>query len=641
MVGSNTRSSTACVNCRQKKRRCDNSIPCDTCVQRRIPCAYSTEQDGRSRRPNRGQPSHPSTQCQISGHSIPRQVDSVLKAAEEQSPPAAATPGSRMPEAVADGALQQVGGLVFKLQPRRDGEFGYRGPASADQAAPYEGESDDVANDDLLHIHWPSIDELEQHLDMFLEWQSTCILILPKPIIDKVCRDYTSSQSECTEMTLLVLAILSLTYMMHPGSKTSTRKVQALSDYFSAEAKKLAYDMALRNPCVQVVQATCILSCREYSHGNDNGAWILHGLTVTVGNSIGLHAGGDYSRWIATGYLSQSAADTRILAYWSSVLVDRFLALCLGRHSLLHASNFSTPEISTRLPTDRVNHISRWNSTLIIGSDAYEDSVRGAFRSEIDLIKLSHEALTDIYQWRHDFSNLADGSKNAPATLKHLYTLVDHHRSKVLEWREQLPLAMCIEKSGPLPHLLLLHMASHNILILIHKPFLALLELQMEASEDFFRLSSALVERSSTICSNSAAEVVRLCHLLNEHYTLQYAVFMVAYFLANACIVRLNSIRSFEDDSHLLQDETLEHGVDLLREMAETWPVARRALHSVQRLASDLKDRRNRNSSPREIPTLRQESFDETVDTFSFLYNTSLNSQDWENAVYQMYNPTE
>lgn len=173
--------------------------------------------------------------------------------------------------------MRQIGGLVFKLQPRPDGEFGYRGPVSADQQAPFDVESDDLAESYLSSISWPSTDELGQHLDMFLEWQSGCILILPKPVIDKICQDYEAIQAGRTRNTVLVMAILSLTYMMSPNTKVVTHADEDPSHQFFVEARRLAFDMALRNPCVQVVQATCILSCGEYSRGNENAAWVLHG----------------------------------------------------------------------------------------------------------------------------------------------------------------------------------------------------------------------------------------------------------------------------------------------------------------------------------------------------------------------------
>lgn len=129
------------------------------------------------------------------------------------------------------------------------------------------------------------------------------------------------------------------------------------------------------------------------------------------------------------------------------------------------------------------------------------------------------------YQWRHDFSKLADGSQNVTALLRHLSTLVNLHRSKVIRWSEHLPQAMLIEPSGPLPHLLLLQsanlvpsllssaeltlysMAAHNVLILIHRPFLILAGLKMTNSVETYKLSTALAEKSSSICSDSSAEI--------------------------------------------------------------------------------------------------------------------------------------
>lgn len=230
-----------------------------------------------TQRPIRNQSTSPSGEHKIHGDLLPRQTATAPNYLEKSSTSSVSGSGSGVPGAIAERALRQVGGLVFKLQPRPGGEFSYRGPVSADQQAPSDVENEDEADSDFSSISWPSIDELGQHLDMFLEWQSTCILILPKPVIDKICNDYESIQVQRTRNTVLVMAILSLTYMMYPNTQVDAHGSENPSHKFFVEAKKLAFDMALRNPCVQVVQATCILSCREYSRGNENAAWVLHG----------------------------------------------------------------------------------------------------------------------------------------------------------------------------------------------------------------------------------------------------------------------------------------------------------------------------------------------------------------------------
>lgn len=258
------------------------------------------------------------------------------------------------------------------------------------------------------------------------------------------------------------------------------------------------------------------------------------------------------------------------------------------------------------------------------------------------------------YQWRHDFSKLADGSQNVTALLRHLSTLVNLHRSKVIRWSEHLPQAMLIEPSGPLPHFLLLQsanlvpsllssaeltlysMAAHNVLILIHRPFLILACLKMANSVETYKLSTALAEKSSSICSDSSAEVVRLCDLFNKHYTLRYAVFMVAYFLANACIVRLSDNRSSEKCKEPVDDETLRRGMALLQQMSLAWPVAKRMLDSIQRLESDINERRNRTDLSSNHEHLAQQSLHPTDETSGLECEDSTKNRDWSDTMFQM-----
>lgn len=148
----------------------------------------------------------------------------------------------------------------------------------------------------------------------------------------------------------------------------------------------------------------------------------------------------------------------------------------------------------------------------------------------------------------------------------------------------------------------------------------------MDGLHEAHEISSRLAETSSAICSSSATEIIRLCGLLNEHYTLQCAVFMVAYFLANACTVRLYVVESTGAAEDGVHDEAFEEALGLLREMAGTWPVAQRALQSVQRLAADLEKNRRRTSPP-----------DET----SAQNGCPLVPQDWTGSWLSMSQPDE
>jgi hypothetical protein len=112
-----------------------------------------------------------------------------------------------------------------------------------------------------------------------------------------------------------------------------------------------------------------------------------------VGGSLGLHAGRDYDKWIASGHLSPSRVEARVITYWALILVDRMLGSCLGRNCLLHPTDFSTPEIKLRILAVSTD---KQNTTLVEGSSYYTNSVLNTFRYAVDLWKLTDKTLSQM-----------------------------------------------------------------------------------------------------------------------------------------------------------------------------------------------------------------------------------------------------
>jgi hypothetical protein len=87
-------------------------------------------------------------------------------------------------------------------------------------------------------------------------------------------------------------------------------------------AKASLFEMATTRPSVEVVQAACLLSCRQFGYGHENEAWVLHGIGSTVTTALSLHIGADLEKWIGSRHLSAEAAGVRIMTFYAHVLVD-------------------------------------------------------------------------------------------------------------------------------------------------------------------------------------------------------------------------------------------------------------------------------------------------------------------------------
>ena len=233
------------------------------------------------------------------------------------------------------------GSLNFGLKVGKDGELEYRGPTSSvigDRLPTVHDGSEPSRPETLAALDFqPNDMELQCHVNLFVEWQNSSILVLPGSIIDQIVTSYPPPSSDVATRAVL-WAILSLTYKVFASHIVDHADRRALSDQAFEEAARLTTNLAHRKPSVEVVQAACILACREYSCGHENSAWTFHGrrcipyiskllmvlgIACTVGSSIGLQAGRDYDKWVATGHLTPEKAEARVVAYWATILADR------------------------------------------------------------------------------------------------------------------------------------------------------------------------------------------------------------------------------------------------------------------------------------------------------------------------------
>ena len=191
---------------------------------------------------------------------------------------------STPPEAFLQPALQAgtPGSLTFGLKLGKDGELEYRGPTSSVtgdklptvQDDSYAESSDIVLDAETLSL--PSAEEMRTHIDLFVEWQNASVLILPGIIIEHILLQYPPPPASTSAQAVL-WSILSLTYKMIYTNRLGYTERCKMSDQAFRKASELVFSLCHRKPSVDIVQAACILACREYSCGHENGAWIFHG----------------------------------------------------------------------------------------------------------------------------------------------------------------------------------------------------------------------------------------------------------------------------------------------------------------------------------------------------------------------------
>lgn len=258
MSRSLARNSKACVFCSRKKRRCngDGIHPCPNCRARQTECVYTP--DHRTRSAKQGLPQTPST---ISPGRRRSEDDVRLSIEDVASPP---WPGT----------------LSFGIHIGNNGEFEYRGPTSASAGRlplDYPLQMARLENRDDVHL--PDVEEMTWHLDLFTEWQNCSILILPGTALQSVIEDYDVHRKD-GKKAMVLWAMLSLTYNMLPDRHMAAAERAQRSEAAFQICVQTLTALQFRFPCVEVVQAACILACSEYSRGNENSAWTFNGRSI-------------------------------------------------------------------------------------------------------------------------------------------------------------------------------------------------------------------------------------------------------------------------------------------------------------------------------------------------------------------------
>lgn len=182
------------------------------------------------------------------------------------------------------------GRLFFGLRFGENGELEYRGPTSS---LPEPKLHEHANSSPPLLVHCPettgnmtktvssnfilpSLELIQQFLDIFLEWQNSSIIILPGSLVEVILNEYTNG-APTPARRMLLLAIISLTRKILNRPGEDPQLASAESEACFMEAKVLLLDMAFSSPVLETVQTACILACREYGCGRENSAWVMNG----------------------------------------------------------------------------------------------------------------------------------------------------------------------------------------------------------------------------------------------------------------------------------------------------------------------------------------------------------------------------
>ncbi|KAE8379370.1 hypothetical protein BDV26DRAFT_291392 [Aspergillus bertholletiae] len=332
--------SRACQECRRRRAKCDGNKPsCSRCLDRQLPCIYTTDDDGRGTAPKAYVRQ---LQARINIlerilwlHSI--DVDaSAARLLEQNVIPNTTSLTAGSSSSAFDQLCSAFEGTLFLddcFNFDNDGEARYFGSTSGRTAFQGCNVSPEYPRLQAPNMYtWSLLDEsriseeLESHLlELFFTWQSPFC-----QIVDEALFFASKANNGRYFSPLLLNCILAC------GSRYSDR-VEVRSDpedpntagrIFLEIAEALLY-FDLKRPNITTLQSLTVLGTVYVAFGHDSAGWLCQGMANRLVLDMGLHL--DSNILNSTIRITDTEAELRRQIYWSLYCDDKLAACYTGR----------------------------------------------------------------------------------------------------------------------------------------------------------------------------------------------------------------------------------------------------------------------------------------------------------------------
>jgi hypothetical protein len=248
--------------------QCDGNLPCSVCSSRGLHCRYDHAADKRT-----------TVNKKRSERVSQRDISYLTHESVDEERLTRSSPTDSLIIRSLRPLDTQPGSLAFGLKLGDFGELEYRGPTSStigDRLPDVPSQAALLESSEYGTAEFPGKSEMRQHLDIFVEWQNSSVLILPGSLVHHILDNFPP-QEDSIRLCMVLWSILSLTHKMFGLQWRSFEQRATLSESAFQQASKLVTLLAFRTPCVEIVQSALVLSCREYSCGHENAAWVFNG----------------------------------------------------------------------------------------------------------------------------------------------------------------------------------------------------------------------------------------------------------------------------------------------------------------------------------------------------------------------------
>ncbi|KAI0533742.1 fungal-specific transcription factor domain-containing protein [Xylaria digitata] len=341
--------------------------------------------------------------------------------------------------------------------------------------------------------------DIEEHLaNLYFAWQDPAIHVVTRSVYEQAKDKWQDGEDTPYYSLALMNAICALGAAFesryHPTFITFPR---SLSDFFADRAKALL-DIELDSPCTATVQALVVISGHDIGCRRDARGWLYSGMALRLAFDLSLHI--DLSSYVAHGVLSHEEASIRQTVFWGAYTADRIWSYYLGRPSPASIRTITVPKPGTNLNYEVTG---QW--IPYVRPQSLEDC-----SPSVDYVDITSGKRSLLWEIITPLSEALYESLGVPYSgLEEIYKKATLDLAK---WKTDLDASLQIdtEKNRPyLPHVLLLHMQYHQIMIYAHRPWMS-----REYSQTDPFLSDARRQ-----CIDSAVAIAELLKIYESQYT--------------------------------------------------------------------------------------------------------------------------
>ncbi|KAL1969997.1 hypothetical protein VTN77DRAFT_6402 [Rasamsonia byssochlamydoides] len=417
--------------------------------------------------------------------------------------------------------IEQLSSRIGTLKIAGDGHLRYYGPTSnlnlidvlpATEHRPGP-DTRSVRHDgqellNYLRIGQPVDPALEDHLiELYFTWQNPSSYVVDREMYMAARSKWRENLDDTpfySEVLTNAMCALGAAFeaRYHPTFITFPK---SLSEFFADRAKTLL-EIELDSPCVATVQALVILSSHEAASNRDARGWLYSGMSMRLAFDLGLHV--DMTPYVQKESMNATEAEVRRVAFWGSYVADHFWGFYLGRPFRMNAG-----DISVLKPASDLSRAKEETWYPYGMADAHSRGLSQGLKNPSELISRQFAVLWEmISPLGHILYGCADIAKHDLQRLNYKVT------EDLFAWKENLPSSLQVDLDNDsvpvLPHLLMLHMQYHQIVIFVHRPWLSKTYIQPQNPKQ-----GPGYLHARRMCIESATAVARLLRLYEKHYT--------------------------------------------------------------------------------------------------------------------------